>query len=359
MARGKPMRNPNGYGSVVTLSGKRRKKYEVRVNTRMDERNYPTFDVLGRFEDRATAMMALAEYNKSPYDINSSKLTFSEVYEMWFDWKYLKSNKKYSDSTIRCSKGAYDKCKVLHKMKINDITSDDMQNIIDDYSLSHAYMEHIKNLFRQVFKYAMKYNIVKKDYSEYIEITKEEDDECGVPFTKEDIATLWKNVDKIPYCDTVLILIYTGWRITEFMELETSNIDMENCTMTGGIKTDAGKKRIVPIHSGIKDIFMRYYNESNKFYLKSDFKENYHMSKPTYYGIFKNVLKECGIMDKHTPHDCRHTFTSLLDTAGANDVCIDRLVGHASKTLTKRTYTHKDIEELREAVELIKIEHPI
>ncbi len=52
--------------------------------------------------------------------------------------------------------------------------------------------------------------------------------------------------------------------------------------------------------------------------------------------------------------DLRHTFTSLLDSTGANPICIDRLVGHVSKSINSRTYTHKDIEELRTAVELIK-----
>ena len=75
--------------------------------------------------------------------------------------------------------------------------------------------------------------------------------------------------------------------------------------------------------------------------------------------LFDTALSGCGIAQKHSPHDCRYTFTSLLDSAGANEVCIDRLVGHALKSLTKRTYTHKDIEELCAAIELIKIEPQI
>ena len=34
----KRMRNPNGYGSIVKLSGNRRNPYMVKVNTHMDER---------------------------------------------------------------------------------------------------------------------------------------------------------------------------------------------------------------------------------------------------------------------------------------------------------------------------------
>ena len=62
----KPLRRKNGSGSVVHLSGRRREPFEVRVNTHMDERNYPIYDVLGRYADRDEAMAALLKYNKNP-----------------------------------------------------------------------------------------------------------------------------------------------------------------------------------------------------------------------------------------------------------------------------------------------------
>ncbi len=55
----------------------------------------------------------------------------------------------------------------------------------------------------------------------------------------------------------------------------------------------------------------------------------------------------------HKPHDCRHTFATLMDNAGANKVCIKRIMGHASTDITDKVYTHKDIEELKKAVDLI------
>ena len=66
MARGRRMKNPNGFGSVVKLSGNRRKPFEVRVNTRMDKRYYPVYDVLGRYESRTEALIELAKYNEKP-----------------------------------------------------------------------------------------------------------------------------------------------------------------------------------------------------------------------------------------------------------------------------------------------------
>lgn len=357
MPRGKAMRRPNGSGTVIKMSGKRRRPYEVRVNTHINEWGYPVYDVLGRFENRMEADIALAEYNRSPFDVKKRDMTFEEVYLAWFKWKYENSSKTYSKSSVSCTIGAFNKCSSLHSMKINEIHTKHMQDILDNHTLSHAYMEHIVNLLHQVFKYASEYDIIDKDYSQYIKITKAEDDEAGVPFTKEEIHSLWQNVDKIPYTDTVLILIYTGWRITEFLTMHTSNINISDWTMTGGIKTSAGKNRVVPIHSDIKNLVKRYYKPEKQLFINNP-SNNKPMTKTAYYKLFNTVINKCNIKTKHTPHDCRHTFTSLLDSAGANEVCIDRLVGHASKSLTKKTYTHKDIEELRAAVELIKIEPP-
>ena len=39
--------------------------------------------------------------------------------------------------------------------------------------------------------------------------------------------------------------------------------------------------------------------------------------------------------------------------AGANKVCIDLMMGHKSKEVGERVYTHKTIEELKSAIELI------
>ena len=55
----------------------------------------------------------------------------------------------------------------------------------------------------------------------------------------------------------------------------------------------------------------------------------------------------------HTHHECRHSFRSRLDSAGANKRCIDLLMGHKSKDVGERVYTHKTLDELREAIELL------
>lgn len=103
MPRGRALKNPNGYGSVVKLSGKRRNPFEVRVNTRMDERYYPIYDVLGRFPNREEALIALADYNKNPFSVPDRNITFAQLYEKFYKNKYELSGKTYSQSSMACT----------------------------------------------------------------------------------------------------------------------------------------------------------------------------------------------------------------------------------------------------------------
>lgn len=336
------MKQPNGYGSITKLSGRRRKPWIVRapgvvdINEVKVERH-----VIGTYETRKAAMLALAEYNTNPRDFSKEQLTFSQIYDLWYQRKYINGKRKYSESSIGCARGAYNKCKPLHNKIFSDIRTDDMQHIIDDYTLSHAYMEHIKNLFKQLYAYALEYDIAQKDYSTYVSITKADDDEHGVPFTSSDLDKLWKAYhNKLPDIDLVLMLIYSGWRISEFVEID--EIDLNNGIMRGGIKTTAGKNRIVPIHSKILPL------------VREKTKSGWYTNTSRTTKEFKSAVTVAGITEYHTPHDCRHTFATLLNNAGANPISVKRLMGHSGgNDVTEKIYTHKDINELRKAIELI------
>lgn len=354
MPRGRPLKNPNGYGTVVKLSGKRRNPFEVRVNTRMDERYYPVYDVLGRYSTREEGLIALAEYNRSPYSISDREITFSQLYEKFYKNKYEYSGKVYSQSSMNCTKSAYGYCSTLYDLTYSKLRTDDFRSILGQINdkgkpLSHALQEHIKNLFSQMDKFALQNDIIEKGYASFAAITVSEDDTPGVPFTAAELKILWDNKN-VPWVDSILIYIYSGWRISELILMPSEDIDLKEGTFRGGLKTEAGKNRIVPIHSKIRS-FVEQRLEVNHGILFAV--NGQPVTAGTYTNLFKKTLTAIGIDTYHTPHDCRHTFTSLLDSAGVNQVCIDRLIGHASGSLTTRTYTHKTIEELRQAVEMI------
>lgn len=133
------------------------------------------------------------------------------------------------------------------------------------------------------------------------------------------------------------------------IELKVSTIDFEVGTMQGGTKTAAGKNRLVPIHSKIQSIVQKRVEQSKSGYL---FEYNgKKLNQTQYRALWAEIMGKLEM--QHTPHECRHTFRSRLDSAGANKVCIDRIMGHKSKGTGERVYTHKNIEELKMNIELI------
>lgn len=66
------------------------------------------------------------------------------------------------------------------------------------------------------------------------------------------------------------------------------------------------------------------------------------------------MMEQLELNKEHKPHDTRHTFSTRMDRTEANKLCIKRIMGYASKDITDKVYTHKDIEDLLEAVNMVK-----
>lgn len=341
------MKNPNGYGSIYKLSGKRRKPYIVRRTIGWSDDGKQLYQTIGYYETRPLAMNALAEYNMNPYDIEKAKITFSELYDKWSKEHFL----KVSDNAIVNYKVGYKYCFSLYDMKFIDIRKNHMQSVIDNSGKAYPTRKLIKTLLNQLYNYAIENDISDKKYSQYIDIGKNEGKSNRKPFTKEEIRLLFDNEQKLDFIDTILIMIYTGLRIGELLTIKRENVFIDKRYMVGGIKTDAGKNRIIPIHEKIVPYIQKWYDK-NTTWLITNFKQeqmqysNYKREK------FDNIMEKLRM--EHNPHDTRHTFASLMDSAGANKLCIKRIMGHASQDITDKVYTHKDISELIEAVNLLE-----
>ena len=130
------------------------------------------------------------------------------------------------------------------------------------------------------------------------------------------------------------------------------NIDLDQKVFTGGLKTRYSRNRTVPIHSAIYDMVQARMNSDFESLIYHD--ENNKITEQRYRQYFNASLKACGIQTEHTPHDCRHTFNVLLDNAGVDRITRYKLMGHKGKDINETVYTHKDLNQLRSAVESIK-----
>lgn len=349
------MRRPNGYGTITKLSGARRAPYAVRVPS-IDRRGHICQKYLSYHVTASEAQKALDEYNRQtaaglapPPD--KLTITLSDVYGLWSARKYAKAGA----ASVASYKASWARLSALGGRHMRELTIDELQAVIDrdeQAGLSKSSIQNDKTLMKALFRFAMERDIVMKDYSEFVELpTVAAKHEKGA-FTEAQLRQIEQlAAEGFPYADTVLMLCYTGFRITEFLTLTPLSYDVKEDALCGGIKTAAGKNRIVPVHPKIKPYLQAYLKRGGKIIIctpegKPFSPNNYRTT------VFKAVMQKISAQSA-TPHWCRHTFASLLHTAGAPELDIKRLMGHADKDVTEH-YTHIDIEHLRKSVYLLQ-----
>ena len=359
---GRPTKMPNAYGSITKMSGKRRKPYRVRVTDRwvIDDktgRSKQLRPTLGYFETREEAMIALATYNENPYDINADNITFSEVYEKWSDGYFRTLSNPSSARTI---KAAYSYCNGLYNMRMQDIRVSHLEGTIINAQVGDSTKARIKSLFNMLYRYAVANDIVEKDYASVMFANgnpiKRSRSRDVIPFTQEEIQMLWNNLEEIPFVDMILIEIYSGWRPQELAILKADDVDITSGIMRGGLKTDAGKNRIVPIHPLIKPLIEKRMSEAATLqseYLFNDTngQQGTYMTYDKYRSRFDKVMKRLNL--KHHPHETRHTFITKAKACGVDEYILKLIVGHAIDDITEKVYTHRTIEQLKAETEKI------
>lgn len=335
-------RNPNGYGCVTKLKGNRSRPYVVKVTIYDTESNAKQIPV-GYAETEEQANILLAQYNNNPWDIKRDKVTLVELYQQWSKVKLP----KLGTSLQIALKAAFKHCSKYYGLKYRAIRAYQMQDCIDNCGCGYSTQGAIKNLWGHLDRFAFELDIIEKMYST-ITTAPPIPDTTRQPFTPEQVAALWE-IQSDEWVNTVLIYLYTGFRLTELLNMKTEQVNTQDWYFQGGIKSAAGKDRIVPIHPRIRPMVQALVDQDNK-YLFSYQKQK--ISQNQYYIFWKKVMTK--IEANKTPHEARHTFETMLDNAGGNRKCIDMLMGHKSKDIGNRVYNHKTIEQLRDTIELLK-----
>ena len=362
------MRNPNGYGGITKLPGNRRNPFRVRITAGWDltpeGKQKQLFQTLGYYPSRKEAIMALAEYNKNPYDLNNKKVTFEACYDGWSPKHY----EKY-EAAAKSLKAVYKLCEPIRNMNMVDIRLKHLQDIMDGIADKSTTMQSkLKTIFLRTYKFALENDIVQKDYSQFVTVTQTapKQDIKNKFFKKEAIQKILDNKDwvvsyptdrksyaDLKLVDSIIIQLYTGVRISELLELKSADVDIAKRIINiHGTKTDAAE-RIVPIHKDLIPYLEARLAEGNEYLLMNP---NGKPFTPVPYRkyFFEPFMKHIG--SNLTPHACRHTFISIMDKCGvpAESVVLKRIVGHANKSVTEH-YTHKDIDELIATIDKFKL----
>lgn len=336
------MKNQNGLGTVTKLKGKRRKSWAVRISYQNDtgvmKRKY-----LGYFETKKEAQEVLYNYNKNP--LLFSGKTFKEISYLWF----TSVKEKLTISSIKKIEIILKFFTILNEYKISDIKLFQLQKIFDEMTFSYNYKGNCKSVLNRIFDFAVKNDFIESNKVKFVELGKKNIVIERKIFTKNEINILWKNLE-IKNVYLILILIYTGMRVGELLNLKVADVDLCNKVIyIRKSKTDAGV-RTIPIPDKMLSLFTDNICYENEYFIFT--KTFNQMSYMSFRYIFESILRKVGLQ-KHTIHDTRHTFATLLNNADANKTSIIKLIGHSDFSTTENVYTHKDIEELRKAINLL------
>lgn len=350
------MRLPNGFGSVKKMSGKRRKPWIVQktIGWEWDEargKNIQKLATIGYAATKAEGIQMLAEYNNNPFDIKASKITFQEVYERWSKEKFP----TISDSNVKGYEASYKVCGTLYNKVFKEMKLADLQFVVDTCGKNYPTLKKLKSLFSQLYDYAMKNDICNKDYSEFVDIAKfkdkNPDKRSRNKFTKAEVKRLWELAED-PYYQIVLMLIYNGCRISEFLDLKKDDVHLdEQYFDVIASKTENGLRK-VSIADKVLLFYKAWFEGSQCEYLLHTPDQKRFDYRNYYDSYFTPLMEQIGF--DHKPHDTRHTCISMLTEAHVDQTMIKKIVGHSgAMPLTERVYTHLDIDTLVEAINKI------
>lgn len=350
------MRLPNGFGSVKKMSGKRRKPWIVQktIGWEWDEakgKNIQKLATIGYAATKAEGIQMLAEYNNNPFDIKASKITFQEVYERWSKEKFP----TISDSNVKGYEASYKVCGTVYNKVFKEMKLADLQFVVDTCDKNYPTLKKLKSLFSQLYDYAMKNDICNNNYSVFVDIAKfkdkNPDKRSRNKFTKAEVKRLWELAED-PYYQIVLMLIYNGCRISEFLDLKKDDVHLdEQYFDVIASKTENGLRK-VPIADKVLPFYKVWFEGSRCEYLLHTPDQKHFDYRNYYDSYFTPLMEQIGF--DHKPHDTRHTCISMLTEAHVDQTMIKKIVGHSgAMTLTERIYTHLDIETLVEAINKI------
>lgn len=267
--------------------------------------------------------------------------TLAEVFDQMMAFKFGENAvRELSASSEAAYRAGFAYLEPLHDRPISAVTLDDLQECVNDCSKGKSTRANIVKAAKQIYKYALPRHICEEDASRFLIVPAGRESVHGVPFTNEEIRMLMARADD-PVAASLVIMCYTGFRITAYQKMTITESYMQ-----GGVKTAAGKDRIVPIHPGIRQLLPLpgvLLMDPHAFRKKMD-----------------SLLGEMGLSGdpKHTPHDCRHTFSRLCEAYGVRDVDRKRMMGHSlGSDITNDIYGHRTIEELAE--QIAKIPSPM
>lgn len=400
-------RRRNGTGTVVFLGMGRYKPYAPRLLIGKDESGKPIYFDIDTFEAELDALVCLENWNKNPYPLkidrakydritiftcfpgtdnpyplvpvdskkssihrkDKTHYTFKQVFEemkkaLFPDEEeikkeleeHIKPENKYAYHNSRNMLTAYHNSAGLYDVIYRELRTSDFQKYMKESGKTPSALKQMVQLYKNMDKYAFQEDIIDKCYAQHINKTKSTSQSPRKPFTYEQIEYLWniKPEDKQEEIvkDILLLANYTGCRAEELCFIYTKNIHLDDNYFVGGLKTDNGINREIPIHPLVKYIFEKYYDPKNEFlFMKANGKRLFYADYNNYYN--NKFIKKHEFIKGKTAHCGRHGLETELKKLNVKSPIVNSILGHKNGNVGDDVYNDITIEEKLEAIKMV------
>jgi len=251
-------------------------------------------------------------------------------------WNRYEENKlsKLGKSKQTAYKIARTRLDSLMNYPITDLTTADLQRVVNEKSSSHYTARDMKVVLSHLYQIAMADQFVPANLSEHIELPSLEEKET-VPFTKAEVETMWKAyADGDPFVGYLLLMIYSGMMPGELLACRKDMIDFDRCEIWGCGKKTAKRKKEVPIVFAecVKPVLEELCESVEGDYIQP------YKKKDTWYSYYHKCLTRIGVRDLD-PYSCRHTTGTEAAKQNLNAATIQQVMRH-SKITTSQRYIH-------------------
>ena len=346
---------PRGTGAIRTDNRNRQAPYVAYLPAKLGGGYVGSF---ATYEEASNALMR--EISSSPIS-DRANWSVKQFYEAFLKSDAFTNQSRDGQNSM---KAAWKYCEDVAELRMRDVMGTLWQSCIDKAAAagkSKSTCEKVRVLISALCKEAMRDNIISQNYSKLLTVkgtAKREKD-----ILKESEIELLKKHDKDVEARFILTLVYTGMRINELLKMRCEDVHLEEGYMIGGEKTEAGKRRIIPILPTIRP-YIAEFCISGGFegeLIKRDgqpVRVEYARNKWFYgylvkLGILTAEEIAVGGKPRLTPHCTRHTFATIARQAGIDKDVLTRVIGHSDYSITDEVYVQMQAEFL--GAELAKL----
>ena len=293
-----------------------------------------------------------------------AKYTFAEFADVWFE----RHQEQLEDATIEHYTYILRTLKEhIGKRPLTDITTPEIEDLLNKLrakKYSDSYIRSCRGMLTQIFNRAQAYQLVTYNPSVLAARMKSSTPQKKKEsFTARECGRLIKDLPQDRMGWTIRLMIATGLRPQEMMGLEPRHIAKDGSYVIveqamkrvkgtaeiGGTKNPSSE-RVVPIPEIVRPAAIALRN-TDKTYIWEAGKRGKPCNPSYFADQFKASLATIPGMPQLTPHCCRVTYVSIMQSLGVKLETISHLVGHTTTRITESRYLRVQNEAYQDALD--------